>query len=134
MASKDKKATRDLRRTFVGISDGQHFYISDRIALGTWQGMSRCILSGPFLIAEAKGTAAQYTGGGALASQIMINSGYIINLKDGHSIPLTRKSLMNLLSKYPDIAKDYQNKTDILEYAVPILIAVDRKEKAEQNK
>ncbi len=96
--------------------------------------MSRCILSGPFLIAEAKGTAAQYTGGGALASQIMINSGYIINLKDGHSIPLTRKSLMNLLSKYPDIAKDYQNKTDILEYAVPILIAVDRKEKAEQNK
>jgi|GEM_PF-6118247 len=41
---------------------------------------------------------------------------------------------MNLLSKYPDIAKDYQNKTDILEYAVPILIAVDQKEKAEQNK
>ena len=132
LASKNKKNTRELRRSFVGISDGEHFYISDRITVGGWQGMSRCILSGPYLIAEAKGSAAQYTGGGAIASQIMINSGYIVNLKNGHSTPLTKKSLTNLLSNYPDIAKDYQNKMDILEYVVPILTAVDQKERAEQ--
>ncbi len=129
LASKDKKSTRELRRIFVGISDGEHFYISDRITMRTWQGMSRCILSGPYLIADAKGNAAQYTGGGAVASLIVVNSGYIINIKDGSSTPLTRKTLMKLLSKYPDIAKEFQNKTDILEYTIPIISAINQKEK-----
>jgi hypothetical protein len=50
-------------------------------------------------------------------------------IKDGSSTPLTRKTLMKLLSKYPDIAKEFQNKTDILEYTIPIISAINQKEK-----
>jgi hypothetical protein len=129
LVPEDKKSTREIRRQFVGISNGAHFYLSDRITLHTWQGMSRCLLSGPYVIADVKGSAAPYTGGGVVSSMIAVNSGYIIGLKDSSCVPLTRKSLTKLLSKYPDIAKNYQNKMDILQYTIPILAEINQKEK-----
>lgn len=133
LASKDKREFRELRKALVGVSDGENFYISDRFTVNGWQGMTRCILDGPYLIADIKGSAAQYAGGGIIPGQITVNSGYLINLKTGRSSSITKKTLRELLSNYPNIAKDYQNKMDLTEFAIPIVDAVNQQEKNQRS-
>src|SRR5664279_1628418 len=39
----------DLKKKYVGFSDGQDFYISDRFTIGGVRGLSKCSLKGPYI-------------------------------------------------------------------------------------
>lgn len=125
LGSKDKAEFRKIKKECVGISDGENFYISDRFTVGGWQGMTCCLLSGPYIIAPIQGNAGQYTGGGLIPSTIKVGNGFLIDLNKGTSSKLSNKTLKELLIKYPDISKEYQGKNDLMEFAAEIINAVN---------
>jgi len=129
--SKDNTEFKKFRKELVGISDGENFYISDKFTIKGWQGLTLCFLSGPYIIAPVKGNAGQYTGGGAIPSMISIGKGFLINLNEGVSVPLTKKTIIKLLAKYPDISKEYADKTDLLESAVEIMEKINKAERSQ---
>lgn len=130
-ASKDKTEFKKIRKELIGMSDGENFYISDKFTVNGWQGMTLCRLSGPYLIAPIKGSAAQYTAGGLIPSMIKVGSGFLINLNDGTSRQLSKKVIKELLKKYPEISKKYADKGDLIEYASEIINEINKTEKRE---
>jgi hypothetical protein len=125
----DKAEFKKIKKTLIGISDGESFYISDKFTVNGWQGLTRCLLSGPYIIAPVQGSAAQYTGGGLIPSMIKVGSGFLINLNVGNSRPLTKKVIKELLEKHPDIADKYAHKGDLIELSAEIINEVNKAEK-----
>ena len=121
LASDKKSEFRTIKRDLLGISDGESFYISDRLTVGGWQGMTMCLLSGPYIIAPLQGSTGQYTGGGLLPSLIKIGSGFLIDLNTGSSIRLSNKLLKKLLKKHPGVSEYYARKENLLDHAVEII-------------
>ena len=120
--SSDKKSEfRAIKRDLLGISDGESFYVSDQLTIGGWQGMTKCLLSGPYIIAPIQSSTGHYAGGGLLPSLIKIESGFLIDLNAGTSIRLSNKFLKNLLKKYPSVAEYYASKENLIDYAVEII-------------
>jgi hypothetical protein len=133
LASKDKNEFKEMRKNLVGLSDGENFYISDKFTVGGWQGLTPCFLSGPYVIADIRANAGQYSGGGFIPSLIKVSDGYLIDLKSGHSIQITKKSLRDLLVKYPDIQKKYEDKENILIFSTQIVEEINAIEKRGLN-
>ncbi len=129
LAADDKADYKQVKKTCVGISDGENFYISDKFTIGGWQGLTRCLLSGPYIIAPISSSAGQYTGGGIIPAMIKVNKGFLINLNDGVSRPLSKKLIREILKKYPDIEKEYADKNNLVEFAVEIINKVNQLEK-----
>ncbi len=126
LLSGSKQAYKLLRKDMVGISDGTHFYISDKYSGGGWQGLTICILSGPYIIAKTQGSDGQYTGGGIIPSLIKIESGYLINLQTGKSVPISNKVLKELLAPYPEIAKKYSVTAGLTSSLVQIVSDINK--------
>lgn len=120
-----KSDYRKLKKELVGISDGANFYISDRFAGGGWQGLSVCLLSGPYIIAYTQGSAGQYTGGGIIPSFIKVENGYLINLQTATSTAITNKVLKQMLEPYPEIAKKYSVTAGLTLSAVQIITDIN---------
>ncbi len=114
-----------LKEEFVGISDGNNFYISDMYTVGGWYGMSPCILNGPYIIAPIQGNTGKYIG--IIGAFIKVGSGYMINIIEARSKKITQKLLKELISKYPDISKEYADKTDLLPFCVEIMDKINKK-------
>jgi len=131
--SKDKAEFKKIRKELIGISDGKDFYISDKFTVGGWQGqgMTLCLLSGPYIIAPIQASAGQYTGGGLIPSMIKVGSGFLINLNNGTSRRLSKKLIREALEKYPDLAQEYADKGDLVEFAVEIMDKINKAEKKE---
>jgi hypothetical protein len=126
LVGKDKAEFKALRRELIGVSDGDTFYISDKFTIKGWQGLTPCILSGPYVIAPVQGSAGQYTGGGIVPAMIKVGKGFLIDIRDGTSVPLSNKTLKRLLSKYPDIAAQYKDKQDLSDYSVDIVEQINQ--------
>lgn len=118
---KKKSEYKEVKREFVGISDGENFYISDRFTVNGWQGMTLCLLSGPYIIADIQGSTGQYTGGGIIPSMVKIGNGFLIDIRNGTSVPLTEKELKKLLTKYPHILNKYKDKENMAEFSNQII-------------
>ncbi len=127
-ASMSNGEFKKYRKELVGISDGENFYISDKYTIKGWQGLTRCVLTGPYIIAPVKGSAGQSTGGGAIPSMISIGKGFLINLNEGTSEELSKKVIKKLLTKYPDISKEYADKDDLMDMAVEIVEKINKAE------
>ncbi|MFY7733950.1 MAG: DUF6563 family protein [Bacteroidia bacterium] len=122
----DKTTFKKFKKQIVGISDGDNFYISDRYTIKGWQGMTVCILSGPYIIAPIQNDAGQF--GGIIGSIIKIGNGFLINLKDGSSKQLSKKALKDILKKYPTILKEYET-MDLMDNAIEIIDKINKIEK-----
>ena len=127
--SKDKVEFKKTRKELIGISDGEDFYISDKFTVSGWQGMTLCLLSGPYIIAPIQGSAGQYTGGGLIPSMVKVGSGFLINLNNGTSRLLSKKVITEALEKYPDISQEYADKGDLIEFAVEIIDKINKAER-----
>lgn len=130
LAPENKVSFKKIRKEFVGISDGENFYISDRFTIKGWQGMTSCILSGPYIIAPIQSSAGQFTGGGLIPSMIKVGNGYLINIKEGSSIPLSKKVLKELLKKYPTLMSEYADQ-NLMDSAVDIIDKINQMERKE---
>lgn len=126
----NKTSFKKIRKEFVGLSDGENFYISDRYTIKGWQGMTLCILSGPYIIAPVQSSAGEFTGGGLIPSMIKIGNGYLINIKEGSSISLSKKVLKELLKKYPTILSEYADK-DLMDFTAEIIDKINMTERKE---
>jgi len=129
--SKDKAEFKKIRKEIIGISDGKDFYISDKFTVGGWQGMTLCLLSGPFIIAPIQAIAGQYTGGGLIPFMIKVGSVFLINLNNGISRRLSKRLIREVLEKYPDLSQEYADKGDLIEFAVEIMDKINKAEKKE---
>jgi len=125
LSSGNKSEYKKLKKNLIGISDGINFYISDKYTIGGWQGLTICLLSGPYIIASVQGTAGQYTGGGLIPSMVKVGNGYLIDLKTGKSVAITNKVLKDLLKPYPEIAKKYSVTDGLTENTFQIVSDVD---------
>lgn len=121
LPSASRSIYKKLKKELVSISDGENFYISDRYTVGGWQGLTLCVLSGPFIIGNIQGSAAQFTGGGLVPSMIKIGNGYLINIKDATTVAITNKVLKELLTPYPQIAKKYSVTAGLVESSAQII-------------
>lgn len=121
LASGTKSIYKKLKKELTGISDGVNFYISDRYTVGGWQGLSLCVLSGPYIIGNIKTSAGQFTGGGLIPSMTNVGNGYLINVKAATSVAITNKLLKELLKPYPQIAKKYSVTAGLVESSVQII-------------
>jgi len=126
LVPENKAAFKKIKKQFVGISDGKNFYISDKYTINGWQGMTACILSGPYIIAPIQSDAGQF--GGVIGSFIKIGTGFLINIENGSSIQLSKKVMKEILKKYPDISKEYDN-LDLMDYAIEIIDKINNTEK-----
>ncbi|MFZ4796513.1 MAG: hypothetical protein ACOYMA_03410 [Bacteroidia bacterium] len=126
LVPEDKTSFKKFKKQIVGLSDGENFYISDKYTINGWQGMTACILSGPYIIAPVQSDAGQF--GGVIGSFIKIGKGYLINLENGSSIQLSKKVLKEILKKYPAISKEYEN-MDLMDYAIEIIDKINKTEK-----
>lgn len=126
LVPEDKTSFKKFKKQIVGLSDGENFYISDKYTINGWQGMTACILSGPYIIAPVQSDAGQF--GGVIGSFIKIGKGFLINLENGSSIQLSKKVLKEILKKYPAISKEYEN-MDLMDYAIEIIDKINKTEK-----
>ncbi len=114
------------KKYFIGVSDGEAFYISDKLTGGGVQGMTKCLLSGPFLVAPIQGNAAQYTGGGIIPSLIKVGQGFLINVNTGISDRISEQLLKSLLKKYPRCYVKYKRLDSLLEFTIPIINDINK--------
>jgi len=128
LLSSDSLRYKKIRKTFVGISDGQYFYISHRLIDGSFLSMTRCLLTGPYLVAPIEGNLGQYTGGGIIPSLIKIKSGFLIDFKDGTSRKLSNDLIKQELKDYPELQKEFSKRGNLLERAVEIFSKVNELE------
>lgn len=126
LASENNAEFRKIRKNMIGISDGEFFYISDKYTIGGWQGLTACILSGPYIIVPIRGSASQYTGGGMVPGFISIGKGFLIDIREGTSHELTNKFIKKLISKYPIVAENYKDKENIVEYSAEIINSINK--------
>ncbi len=112
LASESKPELRKIKKTLVGISDGEFFYIADRYTVGGTMGMTRVISSGPYVIAPIQERMSKYTGGGLIPFMFKVGHGFLINLNRGISTPMTKPLLKALLDRYPAIWNEYSGKVD----------------------
>ncbi len=116
-----KAVLKKTKKYFVGISDGDNFFISDRFTIGSGQGMMPCLLTGPYLVAPVRGNAGQYTGGGLIPSLINVRQTALINLNTGHSEIISQEVLRKLLLKYPKTAHKYARVENLLDFSISII-------------
>lgn len=123
-----KSELRKIRKELTGISDGENFYMSDRFTINGRQGMTRCLLSGPYIIAPIQGSTSQYTPE-LTPSLTRAGKGFLINLNDSTTRPLSKKLIRKLLKKHPDITQEYTDKSDLIELSAEIIDKVNKAEK-----
>lgn len=123
-----KSEFKTLRRSMVGLSDGERFYISDQLTVGGWMGFTPCVLRGPYILAPIQGSAGSYTGGGVLPSFLKTGRGYVIDIRTGANSALNKSFIRGLLKKHPDLAHAYKDKDDIMDSAVEIIMKVNELE------
>jgi hypothetical protein len=129
LASNSDAEYKKLKRDLVGISDGVNFFISDNYIINGARGLTLCILSGPYIIANVQGNAGQFTGGGLIPALIKVESAFLINIKDGTSVPMTKKVLKRLLKSYPAIEKKYSGKK-LTDFSVQIVDEINTQMKS----
>ena len=101
----NKQQLRDFKKKFFFVFHQDTLYVADKLTTNG-RGMTPCFLSGPYLIADANATVGTY-GGGLVGAMIKLGEGYLIDLKKGESVPLTRKVLKTLMAQYPEIERKY---------------------------
>ncbi|WP_188507901.1 DUF6563 family protein [Parapedobacter pyrenivorans] len=128
LADAAKHEVKPFKRALVGVSDGETFYISDRHTIGGWQGLTKCLLTGPYLVAPIRASASAYTGGGLIPAMIKVGEGFVINVNAGTSAKLTEKYLKGLMSKHPEIADRYAEAENLMDAALEIIDEINRVE------
>ena len=116
-----KAILKKSKKYFVGLSDGDNFFISDRITNGSGQGMMPCLLTGPYIVAPVRGNASKYVGGGLIPSLINIRQFALIDLNTGHSEIITVEILRKLLLKYPKTSHKYKGVENLLTFSISII-------------
>lgn len=119
----------DLKMKFVGFSDGQDFYVSDRFTIGGVRGLSKCFLKGPYILADVEKSGPSSSGIGESSAIYE----YVINVNKGLSLKLTRKVLEDILGRYPDIESEYKEKKKLMDHAKEILQKINEKETIQGN-
>jgi hypothetical protein len=119
--SLDIKQYRATRKKMVGVSDGQNFYISNRLTGGGYMSVSKCYLTGPYLLNFETGSLADYTGGGLVPAPVKMGNGYVIDLVNKKSTKLSKKYLRELMAAFPSIEQEYKDEDHLTKKAAAIL-------------
>lgn len=120
----------ELKKIFVGYSDGKDFYISDRFTTGGLRGLSKCFLKGPYILAQVEMSGPSTSGMGMSSASYE----YVININKGLSLKLTKKVLEDILKQYPTIEEEYKDEKHILRIDKVILQKVNKQEALQSAK
>ncbi len=131
---KNKNLLNEIREEYIGVSDGECFYISDNYtitqnAIFKSKGLTKCLYNGPYIVAPIQKRASSIMGGGVIPSLIKIGQGFIIDLKNGITKEISNSSLKKVLSEHKQLLDEYNAKKGSLHsYTSEIITKVNEVE------